>query len=253
MCNTEFDIECTGLTRVFGKRTALNDINIKARSGTVLALVGSNGAGKTTLLKILATLLLPSSGRALVCGEDVTGNHLRIKTLIGFVASEERSFYWRLTGRRNLEFFAALHGIHGTRSAQRIDWLLDTVGIGEYGDIRFREYSTGMKQALGIVRGMLHDPRVLLMDEPTRSLSPDMAKRACDFIRRQATEDGKTVLFASHNLSEVERIADEVAILHRGTIRAAGSVAELARKAGLPDGSGMESIFDHFTGKDIAP
>jgi len=146
-----------------------------------------------------------------------------------------------------MKFFAALHKINGTEVKGRIDSLLEKMGLEEMGDRRFREYSTGMKQALSIARGLLHDPPVLLLDEPTRSLSPEVCQRFYDLVRRQASE-GKTILFASQNLSEVERMADSMVILHKGTIRAAGSLAELRRRARVLDDKGLETVYSCFTG-----
>ncbi|MFP5212383.1 MAG: ABC transporter ATP-binding protein [Acidobacteriota bacterium] len=245
-----FPIECEGLTRVFGKRTILMDVGFRVRRGTVLGLVGSNGAGKTTLLKILASLVLPTSGMARICGEDPAGNPAAVRSRIGFVPSEERSFYWRLTGRNNLRFFASLQGIHGREGEERVERLLKIVGLSESANTPFREYSTGMKQALGIARGLLHDPPVLLLDEPTRSLSPEAARRICDLLRKKVDDEGKTVVFASHNLTEVARIADEVAILHRGTLRAAGTIGRLAAMAGRENDGDLDGLFTHFTGGD---
>jgi ABC-2 type transport system ATP-binding protein len=241
-------VECAHLSKNFGLVAALKEITLTVRPGTICALIGPNGAGKTTLLKILAGLIVPSSGTARVCGEDVARNPRKARAKIGFVSSEERSFYWRLTGRQNLKFFAALHQINGTEGKMRIDSLLEKMGLQEMGDRRFREYSTGMKQSLSIVRGLLHDPPVLLLDEPTRSLSPDVSQRFCDLVQFQASE-GKTILFASHNLSEVVRMADSVVILHKGSIRAAGTLAELRRRAGFLNDKGLETVYSCFTGE----
>lgn len=243
----DVSIACDHLSKSFGQRRVLKDVSFEVRGGKILALVGQNGAGKTTLLKILATLITPTDGTVLIGGEDVCQNQLGVKRIIGFVSSEERSFYWRLTGRQNLQFFASLHGINGKEGRKRIDMLLDAVGLGGRGDLRFRECSTGMKQALGIARSLLHDPPVLLLDEPTRSLSPDIARRACNLFDDLAKLEGKAILVASHNLTELEGLADHVAILHQGTIRAIGDMTALYEQAGLPDHGTLEALFDHFT------
>lgn len=240
-------IECISLKKAFGKRIVLQDIHLKIKQGAILALVGPNGAGKTTLLKILATLVVPSDGRALVCGKDVTINPIQVKKMTGFVSSEERSFYWRLTGRQNLNFFAALHNINGKERNRKINALLETVGLEKKSHVRFREYSTGMKQALGIVRGMLHDPPVLLLDEPTRSLSPDVARRVRDLINNKAGKEGKAILIASHNLKEVEDLTDRIAIIDHAAIKAMGTVSELKAEAGFSQSTDLETLFEHFT------
>lgn len=250
MIENNLAIECINLEKSFGKKPVLQNINFKIKSGTILAVVGPNGAGKTTLLKILATLITPSAGNALVCGEDVNINPLTVKKMIGFVSSEERSFFWRLSGRQNLNFFAALHKIDKTESNNKIDALLRAVGLGEKGHVRFREYSTGMKQALGISRGMLHDPLVLLMDEPTRSLSPDVASTIRELINHKVRHEGKTVLISSHNLKEVEDMADRIAIIHQGAIKAIGTLSELRTHAGFSQPADLDAIFKYFTHED---
>jgi ABC-2 type transport system ATP-binding protein len=240
-------IACDHLSKSFGQRRVLRDITFEIKGGNILALVGRNGAGKTTLLKILATLITPTDGKVLIGGEDASRNQLRVKRIIGFVSSEERSFYWRLTGKQNLQFFASLHGINGKEGEKRIDMLLDAVGLEGRGDVRFREYSTGMKQSLGIARALIHDPPVLLLDEPTRSLSPDIARVARHLFDDLAKREGRAILIASHNLTELEGLADHVAILHQGTIRALGDIPTLQQQAGLSGYGTLEDLFDHFT------
>jgi ABC-2 type transport system ATP-binding protein len=240
-------IACDHLNKSFGQRRVLRDITFEIKGGDILALVGRNGAGKTTLLKILATLITPSDGMVSIGGEDASRNQLNVKRIIGFVSSEERSFYWRLTGRQNLQFFASLHGINGKEGGRRIDMLLETVGLEGKGGLRFREYSTGMKQSLGIARALIHDPPVLLLDEPTRSLSLDVARKARHLFHDAAKREGRAILIASHNLSELEGLADHVAILHQGMIRALGDMPTLHQEAGLSGIGTLEDLFDHFT------
>ena len=243
-------VECIRLEKAFGKKVALRDINLRTDKGTVLAIVGPSGAGKTTMLKILAGLTPPSGGRALVCGCDAVENAVRLRKRIGFAPSEERSFFWRLTGRENLRFFAALHGIHGHESRKRIAALMERVGLETKGRKKFQEYSSGMKQVLGLARALLHDPAVLLLDEPTRSLSPDVARSIRVLIRQKVRGEGKSVLVASHNLREVEELADRIAILCEGEIRATGSPAELKERAGVARTGDLEEVYDHFTRGD---
>jgi ABC-2 type transport system ATP-binding protein len=240
-------VACRHLSKSFGHRRVLHDITLEVRGGSILGLVGRNGAGKTTLLKVLAALITPTEGNVLIGGQEIGQNQINVKRMIGFVSSEERSFYWRLTGIQNLQFFAALHGINGKEGKRRIDMLLESVGLEGKGDLRFREYSTGMKQALGIARSMLHDPPVLLLDEPTRSLSPDVARKVCLLLHDLAKLEGKAILIASHNLGELEGIANHVAIIHQGKIRACGEIPALHRQAGLTAQVTLEELFDHFT------
>jgi len=242
-------IECRDLKKSFGNKTVLQDINLTVYDGSVLALVGSNGAGKTTLLKILATLITPTGGRACICGNDVLLQPHRVQKSMGFVSSEERSFYWRLTGRQNLDFFAALHGIAGRERKETIENLLKKMGHDEERNKRFREYSSGMKQVLCIIRAMLHDPPVLLLDEPTKSLSPDVAKRVRGIVGSAVKDHGKTVVIASHNLHEVEDIADHIVIMDHGVIKAGGSIKELRMQRGVSPSSNLDRIFEYYTGK----
>ena len=240
-------IQCMGLGKAFGGNLVLQDIHLSAERGNILALVGPNGAGKTTLIKILASLITPTGGKALVCGHDVIRNPIEAKRKIGFVPSEERSFYWRLSGIQNLRFFAVLHHIRGKERDSRVMAALEAVGLHDKGTVRFREYSSGMKQALGIARGILHDPPVLLLDEPTRSLSPDIAKKIRELIHQKAKNEGRTVLISSHNLKEVEELADHIAIIHQGAIQALGSISELKARAELSQSTGLDALFNHFT------
>lgn len=245
----ELVVECIDICKRFGTRYALRNINAQVGRGTVTAIVGSNGAGKTTLLKILATLLKPSAGVARILGVDVLKNPHQIKNILGYVSSEERSFYWRLTGRQNLNFFARLYGLDRSVSNRRIDALLEALGFEGLAEVPVRECSSGMKQVLGIVRGMLHDPPVLLLDEPTRSLAPDTAIRARQLIRQEAEKGRRTVLIASHNLGEVESIADEIFILHGGVIQASGSLRSLCLSAAVEQESNLERVFQYYIEK----
>jgi len=240
-------LKCVGLEKAFGNKPVLQDIHFSVNEGHILALVGPNGAGKTTLLKILASLIIPTGGKALVCGHDVIRNPIQSKRKIGFVPSEERSFYWRLSGIQNLRFFAALHIIRGKERENRIIAALEAVGLQDKGNVRFREYSSGMKQALAIARGILHDPPVLLLDEPTRSLSPDVARKIRKLIHYKAANEGRTILISSHNLTEVEELADHIAIIHHGVIKALGSLSDLKTLAGSSPSTDLNTLFEHFT------
>ncbi len=211
---------------------ALRGIDLEVRRGEIFGLLGPNGAGKTTLLKILACLVLPTEGRALVNGIDVTREDDKVKRSIGFVTSDERSFYWRLTGRENLHFFAHLYGLDGAGSRTRAGELLEEMDLSEIADQQFMSYSSGMKQRLAIARALLHDPPILCLDEPTRSLDPIGAKHVRRFVSGGLNAGrGKTILLATHNLQEAEEMCHRLAILDRGRILRQGTVAEVS--AGL--------------------
>ena len=208
---------------------ALRDISLQVPRGEIFGLLGPNGAGKTTLLKILSCLILPSEGTARVGGFDAVQNESAIKRFLGFVSSDERSFYWRLTGRENLNFFGSLHEMGGRHLSERIAYLLDRLDLTEQADKRFGDYSSGMKQRLAMVRALLHDPPILLLDEPTRSLDPISAKHLRRFIGDELNgREGKTLLLATHNLQEAEQLCQMVAVLSGGRVRGQGSVEELA-------------------------
>lgn len=211
--------------------TALHNINIQVKEGDIFGLLGPNGAGKTTLIKILCTLILPSSGSAYVKGYDVTRDEKSIRRLIGYVISEERSFYWRLSGRQNLKFFAKLNNIPNRESDRRIDRLLDFLELAEYADRMFKDYSTGMRQKLAIARGLLTEPAILFMDEPTNGLDPVSAHNLKMLVKEKLVgEKKKTVIFATHNLRDAEELCSRIAIIRSGEIRFTGTIADVKLK-----------------------
>ncbi|PYQ13765.1 MAG: ABC transporter ATP-binding protein [Acidobacteria bacterium] len=207
---------------------ALRDVSLEVPKGSIFGLLGPNGAGKTTLLKILSCLVLPSGGRASVGGHDTVLGDTAIKRMLGYVSSDERSFYWRLTGRENLQFFGSLYQMHGKVLTDRIAFVVNRLELSEQVDKPFGEYSSGMKQRLSMARGLLHDPPILLLDEPTRSLDPISAKHLRRFIAEQLNgREGKTLLLATHNLQEAEQLCQKVAVLSGGRVLGIGSVEEL--------------------------
>lgn len=238
-------IEVHHLTRVFRRRRslkrlvpgtlgnagdtwALRDVSFEVPRGSIFGLLGPNGAGKTTLLKILSCMILPTEGTARVGGSDTAKDTTAIKRMLGYVSSDERSFYWRLTGRENLQFFGSLYQLHGKDLADRIAYLLGRLEIEDQADKPFMEYSSGIKQRLAVVRALLHDPPILLLDEPTRSLDPISAKHLRRFISEELNgREGKTLLFATHNLQEAEQLCSEVVVLSAGRVLGSGRVEDL--------------------------
>jgi ABC-2 type transport system ATP-binding protein len=207
---------------------ALRGVSLDVPAGSVFGLLGANGAGKTTLLKILATLVLPTSGTARVDGHDVGTDQARVRRSIGFVVAEERSFHWRLTGRENLLFFGGLHDLWGADLRRAVDDLLAVVGLTGEASRPFREYSTGMRQRLAIARGLLGSPRVIFMDEPTRALDPPSAATLRRFVRDElVSRRGATVLLATHDLLEAETTCDRLALVDHGRVFTEGTPAEL--------------------------
>jgi ABC-2 type transport system ATP-binding protein len=219
----------------------LSDINLKIRKGELFGLLGPNGAGKTTLIKILSTLILPTNGTARINGYDILKQPGGVKISLGLISSEERSFYWRLTGRQNLRFFASLQGIYDKYAEKRINQTLRLVGLEKEAEKRFDSYSTGMKQKMAIARGLLNNPEILLMDEPTKGLDPLSAQKIREFIRDELIKkQKKTILLTTHNVVEAEQICDRIAIINHGKIRAFGNLKELKK---LTQKSKLNDIF----------
>jgi ABC-2 type transport system ATP-binding protein len=213
---------------------AVEEISFEVREGELFGLLGENGAGKTTLIRMLSTALLPTSGRASVRGHDVTRHPHEVRRVIGLVSGDERSFYWRLTGRQNLQYFAALYHVPRHHVAERIEELLGVLSIREYADRRFDGYSTGIRQKFAIARGMLTEPSVLFLDEPTRALDPIAADELRKHVAEHIVGDlGRTVVLATHTLTEAEAICDRVAILRRGHMVEIGTMDELRHRIGL--------------------
>lgn len=207
-----------GLGRRQGPVHALRGVTLQIDRGEVFGLVGPNGAGKTTLLRLLATLLPPSSGGARIGGADLVREPGRARRLVGLASGEERGFYWRLSGRENLEFFAGLLGMSPGAGARRTGEVLELVDLLPMAHQPVAQYSTGMRQRLGIARALLGMPPVLLLDEPTRSLDLVVASGVQTLVGRLAANARTTVVLATHNLDEAEGVCDRVAVLVDGTV-----------------------------------
>jgi ABC-2 type transport system ATP-binding protein len=212
---------------------ALAGVSFTVGRGEAVALVGPNGAGKSTLLRILATLIIPTRGRAVLAGFDVERDAAGARSQFGYHTGGDEGFYGRLSGRQNLTFFAAMNNITGVDARERIARVAESMGISEELDRQVRTYSTGMTHRLGLARALLHGPSILLLDEPTRSLDP---LAAADF-RRQLKEElvrgrGTSLLFASHTLSEVEEIADRLVLLEAGRVLACDTPRGLCASTG---------------------
>lgn len=210
---------------------AIANVNLKVDKGSILGLLGPNGAGKTTLLKILSTLVHPSSGHAVVNGFDVVSQGNQVRRSIGIVMTEERSFFWRLTGRQNLQFFATFNNLFGRERDQTVNEVLHQTELEKEGDRMFKDYSTGMKQRLAIARGLLCDPDIVLLDEPTRSLDPYTSHHMRTFIKEKIVGHKKrTAILATHNLQEAEELCTHVAIIKDGRIMTQGTMEKVKSK-----------------------
>ena len=212
---------------------ALRGISLEVKKGEVLALVGANGAGKSTLLRILTTLLIPTCGRAEVCGFDVTREPAKVRLQIGYHTGGDACFYSRLTARENLLLFAGLNNISEAKASTRIAELSDPFGLGELLDRQVRALSTGNVHRLGLARAMLHRPSVFILDEPTRSLDPLAAAEFRRFLLKDIVEGhGTSMIFASHTLAEVEQLAGKIAVLDDGRLLACDTLANIKTSAG---------------------
>jgi len=198
---------------------ALDGVSLSVHAGEILGLLGPNGAGKTTLIKILATLISPDGGSGSIAGLDLEQQAHSIRHKIGLVSTNDRTFYWRLSGRDNLSFFASLYNLSGRYKADRINEVLDIVGIYDKADFRFMSYSAGQRQRLAIARALLANPDVLLLDEATSSLDPIGARKLLQFTKNTlAKEQKKTIIWCTHNLSEADELCDRIVILYNGRV-----------------------------------
>lgn len=213
--------------------SALKGISFEVKKEELFGILGPNGAGKTSLIKILCTLILPDSGTALINGYDIYHHEKKIKKYIGYITSDARSFFWRLTGNQNLHFFGTLYNLSSEETKKRINYLVDLLDLKKEIDMPFMGYSSGIKQRLSIARGLLRNPEILLMDEPTRSLDPLAKLRLQQFIKEDLVgEQKKTVFLATHDLLEAEYLCDRLAILSQGKIVAIGKVDAIKKSLG---------------------
>jgi len=236
-------IEARQLTKIFrdkkrGEIRAVADVSFRCEPGKIFGLLGGNGAGKTTCLRLLATILRPSSGDASVAGFDEVTQPERVRANIGFL-STGTALYERLTARELVEYFGRLHGLSDDVLRPRLDALFAALDMNEFRDGRCGKLSTGMKQKVSIARTIIHDPAVMIFDEPTHGLDVLAARAVVGFIR-ECRARGKTVIFSTHVMSEMEKLCDTIAIMHQGRIRAEGSLGQLRERFGCED---LEDIF----------
>jgi ABC-2 type transport system ATP-binding protein len=214
-----------------GKVTVVNGVSFTADAGEFLGLLGPNGAGKTTLLKMLSTLILPDEGSASIDGNDVVRDAAVVRALVSPCLAMERSLYYRLTARQNLEVYADLQELRRAERNSRIDEVLQAVSLNDTGTKLVGQFSSGMLQRLLIARALLTRPRLLLLDEPTRSLDPISAREFRAFLRDElAMQRGCAVILATHNAEEAFELCNRVAVLDRGRLLASGAATQLARE-----------------------
>ena len=226
-----FDSRKGFLFREHTRTEALSGVSLVVERGAIFGLLGPNGSGKTTLTKILSTLLLPTSGTALVLGHDVTKETEWLRPRMGLVLGGERGLYNRISGRDNLRYFADLYGVPVSERDARIREVLERVDLTDAADRRVEEYSRGMKQKLHLARGILHRPQILFLDEPTIGLDPKNARETRKLIRSLVT-DGVTIFLTTHYMFEAEELCPKLAILSKGRIVARDTVDQLRMLVG---------------------
>ena len=239
-------VSVRGLTKFFydesrGELRAVDGVDFDCKPGEIFGLLGANGAGKTTTLRMLATILKPTAGGATLMGFDIVAEPEMVRRNLGF-SSSTTALYPRLTARETLDFFARINGLQDSRVHDRVERLVQRFGIAEYADVRVDKLSQGMKQKVSIARTVVHDPPVLIFDEPTIGLDVlnalEMQKVIAEF-----RAEGKTILFSTHIMSEAEKLCDRIAIIHQGRIHACDTLENLRTATGHRY---LEDIFVHF-------
>jgi ABC-2 type transport system ATP-binding protein len=239
-------IETEGLTKRYGRQTAVEDLSFTVEEGEIFGFLGPNGAGKTTTLLMLLGMTEPSGGTAKVLGFDPVREPLAVKASVGYLP-EQVGFYTDLTAKENLAFVARLNNLAESEAEERMAEVLSLVGLADEADKLTAAYSRGMRQRLGIAELLIKDPKLIFLDEPTLGLDPDGINKMLDLIVGLAREKNISVLLSSHLLHQVQRICDRVGIMRKGSLVDTGSLADLAKKLG--DGreeAGLEEIYMHY-------
>ncbi len=248
--------------------TAVDGVDLRIQQGEVFGLLGPNGAGKSTTIRMLCTLLEPTSGTARVNGFDIVKQSNQVRQSLGTVLAGERSIYWKLTARENLEYFSALFHIPAEVAHRRVDELLDRMELTNRADDLVEKYSTGMKQRVAIARALLARPPILLLDEPTLGLDPQAARRVRELVKELKAE-GHTILLTTHYMEEADQLSDRIGIIDQGKVIALGTPAELKRRISQQDAIRLEvagwhaemaeslrqlptveNVMPHYTGAD---
>lgn len=238
-------IDVKNLSKVFKKVKAVDNISFQVKDGEIVGLLGENGAGKTTTLRLLATMLKPTEGTAIVNGYDINIEAETVRGETGILFGGEVGLYDRLTGRENIRYFAELNGMSRKKADERINSITKSLGMEEYIDRRVGKFSRGMKQKVAIARSIVHNPSVVLFDEPTAGLDVTAARIVQDFILK-CKKDGKAIIFSSHTMSEVEKLCDKIIIIHKGKILEEGIIKQIKSKY---QNDSMEEIFMNLVGE----
>jgi len=242
-------IELEALTRRFASLVAVNELSLGIEAGEMFALLGPNGAGKSTTIKMLTTLLPPTSGSARIDGLDVERSASAVRRIIGYVP-QLLSADGTLTGRENLQVFASLYDVPRGERRRRVTEALEFMGLGESADRLVRQYSGGMIRRLEIAQSMIHNPRVLFLDEPTVGLDPAARRAVWDHIRELRDRTGATIVLTTHLMEEADALCSRVAIMHQGNLVALGAPAELKASIARPRAT-LDEVFIHYTGSNL--
>ncbi|MFH0860637.1 MAG: ATP-binding cassette domain-containing protein [Candidatus Altiarchaeota archaeon] len=240
-------ISVSNLTKKFGELVAVDDISFEVKAGDVFAFLGPNGAGKSTTIKMLTTLLNPTSGTMRVNGFDCRVHNIEVRKSFGIVF-QDQSIDEELTAYENMEFHGVIYGVPKGLRGERIRKALEMVELWDRRDDLVKKYSGGMKRRLEIARGLIHHPKILFLDEPTLGLDPQTRNRIWEHIRQLNDEEGMTIFFTTHYMTEAENVADDVAIIDYGRIIGRGSVDEIKKLTGT---SSLEDAFLNLTGLSI--
>jgi sodium transport system ATP-binding protein len=222
-------LKIENISKKFNNFVALEDVSFEVKEGELFGLLGENGAGKTTMLRILSTIMTPTSGTAKVLNYDIVKNPQEVRSSIGILFGGETGLYERLTARENIKYYGELNDMPSSDIDKRIDELVKIFGMQEYIDKKVAGFSKGMKQKVSFARSIVHSPKVMLLDEPTSGLDVTAIMEVHNFIK-ECKNQGKTVIFSSHTMSEVEELCDRIAILHKGKIMDVGTQDELKKK-----------------------
>jgi len=237
-------IEIMELSKSFKDIKAVDQLTLNIESGEIFGLLGENGAGKTTTLRMLSTMLKPTAGNAIINKHDLLKKPELVRGSIGILFGGETGLYDRLTARENIEYFGLLNGMEKKQIKIRIEELTKKLGMEEYIDRRTGKFSKGMKQKVAIARSIVHNPPIMFFDEPTSGLDVTAIRVVQDFIK-ELQKEGKTVIFSSHSMSEVEKLCDRVGIINKGKLIAMGSLEELKTQQGTED---LEEVFVQLIG-----
>jgi ABC-2 type transport system ATP-binding protein len=242
-------IECENLTKQFDNFTAVDGVSLNVAPGKVLTILGQNGAGKTTTVRMLTSVLRPTRGWARVAGYDVTENPTEVRASVG-VLTEQHGLYGRMNAIEYLDYFGQIYGLDSARRARRTAELLEYFGLAEAAKRRSGEYSKGMRQKLALARALLHEPPVLILDEPTSAMDPESAQLVRHEIARLRSSQ-RTIILCTHNLIEAETLADAVAVIYRGKVLVNDHIPQLKRSVlGTPE---YEVILAGAWKKDALP